>query len=82
MYPYYVRLLHGSLSPSSHELTLCGYNGVSSKMSERHRDTEPDIDRPELVGVWTDGQFVIGEEDGDSGEWIAAETTVEIEDAT
>ena len=59
--------------------TPCGYSDPSSNMSERHPDT--DIDRPTLIGAWVNGRFVLGEEGGDSGQWISAEATVEIEDA-
>jgi hypothetical protein len=78
MYPYYSRLLHGALSPSLHSLEVHGSLEASSTMTERHPDTE----RPELVGAWVDGTYYMGETDGNSEEWIAAEATVEIEDAT
>jgi len=82
MYPYYYRLLHGLPCPSLNSLEVHGSPEASSKMTERHRDTAPDTDRPTLVGAWVNGTYYLGETDGNSEEWIAAETTVEIEDAT
>lgn len=77
MYPYYSRLLHGMPSPSLSSLKAHGSPEAFSPMTERHPDTE----RPELVGAWVNGTYYMGETDGDSGEWISAETTTEIDDA-
>jgi hypothetical protein len=77
MYPYYLRLLHGAPSPSLSSLKVHGSLEASSTMTERHPDTE----RPELVGAWVDGTYYMGETDGDSEEWLSAETPTEIEDA-
>jgi len=77
MYPYYYRLLHGLPCPSLNSLEVHGSPDRSSPMTP-----DTDTDRPTLVGAWVNGTYYLGEEDGDSGEWIAAETTVEIADAT
>ena len=76
MYPYYYRLLSGLPSPSLSSLTLSGYSEASSKMT-----TNTDTERPELVGAWSNGRYYIGPPDGDAGEYLSAEATVDIEDA-
>jgi hypothetical protein len=57
--------------------TPCGSNDPPSNMSEARRDTE----RPPIRAVEHEGRWVLAEENGDSGAWITAETTLRLEDA-
>jgi hypothetical protein len=77
MYPYYYRLLHGLPCPSLHSLGVHGSPDRSSNESERPRDTERDI----LALQLSTDEWILAKQGGDSGEWIRAAETVEIEDA-
>ena len=79
MYPYYYRLLSGKPCPSLNDRMLSGYSDRSSNANGRRPDT--DSERPELIGAWVNGRYYMGEPDGDAGEYLSAEATVEIEHA-
>ena len=57
--------------------TPSGYSDPSSTMTERH----PDTDTPELVGAWVNGRYYMGDPEGDAGEYLSADATVEIKHA-
>jgi len=71
------------VTPSERRFTLskrptpCGSNGAVSPMSTRH----PDTDGPTIHAVKHDGRWVLAEEGGDSGAWVAAKAAVRIKDA-
>ena len=62
---------------SSRRRTPSGSNDPASTMSAPHPDT--DTDGPTIHAVKHEGRWVLAEEDGDAGAWVAAESTVRID---
>jgi|GEM_PF-3486225 len=57
--------------------TPSGSNDPASTMSTPHPDT--DTDGPTIHAVKHEGRWVLAEEDGDAGAWVAAESAVRID---
>lgn len=59
--------------------TPSGSNDPVSRMSAHHPDTESDA--PTIHAVRHEGRWVLAEEGGDAGAWIAAEAPTRLDDA-